>query len=63
MENRLIELETKVAFQDETIDKLNAVIIEQQKQIDSIIAQLRQLRSQFENEMDDMPTDEKPPHY
>ena len=32
--DRIVELETRLAFQENTIEELNTVIIDQQKQID-----------------------------
>ncbi|MCP4040803.1 MAG: SlyX family protein, partial [Gammaproteobacteria bacterium] len=36
LEERIIELETKVAFQDETIELLNQTVIQQQQAIDQL---------------------------
>ena len=35
-ENRLVEIETKLAFQEETVQELNNVIYKQQLQLDKI---------------------------
>ena len=40
MEDRLVVLETKVAYQDHTIEALNAVVTEQQEQIDQLKKQI-----------------------
>jgi SlyX protein len=40
MEERLIELETKVAFQDDTIETLNDIVAKQQSQINMLEKQL-----------------------
>ncbi len=40
-EQRLIELETKVAFMDNTIEELNQVITDQQRQIDVLENKLK----------------------
>ena len=34
--DRIVELETRLAFQDNTIEELNGVIISQQKQLDRL---------------------------
>lgn len=47
MENRLIELESRVAFQDNTLQTLNAVIVRQQKEIDTLRRELEALRVQL----------------
>ncbi len=36
MEERLIELETKISYQDHLIGELNDVVVTQQKQIDQL---------------------------
>ncbi len=46
-EQRLVELETRIAFQDHIIDDLNGVITSQQEQIDQIESELIAVKSQF----------------
>ena len=36
LNDRIVELESRLAFQDDTIEKLNEVIVEQQKQLDRL---------------------------
>lgn len=36
MEKRIIELETRVAFQDQALEELNEALIEQQRQLDRL---------------------------
>ena len=43
MENKIIELQSKLAFQDETINELNAVITDQQQQLDQLREEIRLL--------------------
>ncbi len=67
-ENKIIEIETKLAFQEETIEQLNGVIIQQQKTLDKLQRQLVQLNSKIEQESQhwqtqNNPADETPPHY
>lgn len=67
-EDKIIEIETKLAFQEQTIDELNEVIIKQQKAIDKLTLQLQQLNSKIEEESQHWGNeaamqDEKPPHY
>lgn len=70
MNDRLVELETKFSFQEDTIQELNEVIIRQQRQIDELTLRLNRLGEQ----MLDLQAsasggqsfslqDEKPPHY
>ena len=40
LENRVAELELKAAYLDDTIEKLDAVIIRQQAQIDALIREI-----------------------
>ncbi len=47
IEQRLIELESKVAFQEHIIDELNGVIISQQEQIDRIEQEFSVAHSQL----------------
>ncbi len=66
--DRLIELETKLAFQEDTLQILNEVVTRQQQQIERLEAQLALLIDRF-RQLSDPPTgnlkpaDEKPPHY
>jgi len=67
IEDRLVDLETKLAYQEDTIQALNHVVCEQQKQIDQLeatcellIDRIRQLS--VAADMDKV-VDEKPPHY
>ncbi len=67
-EERLVEIETKIAFQEKTIQDLNDVLCEQQQEIerlgstcDALVKRVKEL-SEFTPGMD-APTNEKPPHY
>ena len=62
---QLIELEHKLAFQQRGYDQLNAVVLEQQSEIESLrreIASLKQSLEELSTRGDDLPH-EKPPHY
>lgn len=67
MHERLVELETKVAFQEQTIQELNESIVRQQKDLALLSEQLRQLServkaiapSPLAPESEETP----PPHY
>jgi len=67
MENRIIELETKMAFQDETINDLNAIITDQQFQLDQIREEIRLLTLRFQTvaESSNVSNEKEPPppHY
>ena len=67
IEERLVDLETKLAYQEDTIQALNEVVCEQQKQIDQLAATCKLLVDRIRQlsvpaEMDEI-LDEKPPHY
>mgnify|MGYP003657159299 CR=1 FL=1 len=67
MDERLIEIETKLAYQEHTISELNDVIYRQQQQID----QLERICNTLTDRVQDMAETsgsekgghEKPPHY
>ncbi len=65
MEERIIELETKVAFQDEIIETLNQTVIQQQRVLDQLRLELKEVKTQVEArlEMGSSQTVELPPHY
>jgi SlyX protein len=67
IEERLVDLETKLAYQEDTIQALNQVVCEQQKQIDQLAATCKLLVDRIRQlpvpaEIDNI-LDEKPPHY
>jgi SlyX protein len=65
-EDRFIALEEKLAFQQRTLDELNAVVVTQQGELDRLRREVSQLtetsRMLVERTSDDLPH-EKPPHY
>lgn len=67
MEERVERLENAVALQDRTIEKLNDVVFEQQKQIDNLEKQLELLAGKYrqlkEAAVQGPPDDAPPPHY
>ncbi|WP_420465531.1 SlyX family protein [Panacagrimonas sp.] len=67
MEERIIELETRYAYQDETLRVLSDTVAAQQQQIDSLKALCLQLADRVRNASADTfkstPADEVPPHY
>lgn len=67
MNDRTTELETRVAFQDKTIQELNEVVTRQQGEIDRLVRDLEALKVQVRT-MSSYPVasrDEEtpPPHY
>lgn len=67
MEKRIFELETKVAFQEHTLQQLNDVVTRQQFQIEQLAADLKTLKARLSalaptniaSESEETP----PPHY
>ncbi len=66
-EEAIIELQTKLSFQEDLLESLNQVVIEQQGQIaklqrtvESIIGQMDSMQSAMQ---DNGPRQEIPPHY
>ena len=67
IEDRLVDLEVKAAYAEDTLDQLNALVYRQQQQIDALLAELRQLRERMSEggggaEVRNL-RDEIPPHY
>ena len=66
-EERLTDIEIKLAFQEDTVKELNDVICRQQDQIDRLNMAYEQLLSRVKELSDRVPdaaaADEKPPHY
>ena len=67
MEDRLIELETKLAFQETTLHELNEIVTAQQDKIDILQQAIQQLhermKSMSEEAVRDPEDEPPPPHY
>ena len=65
MEERIIELETRLTYQDDLVQKLDEVIIKQQKEIDEIKVLLKRMNQQLNETIgQELPGEEgPPPHY
>ena len=67
MENRFIELETRLAFQDNTLQELNAVVVRQQREISALTRELETLKAQLKTLAPDLVAsraeETPPPHY
>jgi SlyX protein len=66
-EDRFVDIESKIAFQENMIKDLNDVVCEQQKQIDKLNMTCRQLMDQIKK-MSGISSegdliDDRPPHY
>lgn len=67
-EQRIIELETRLAYQEHTLTELNDVLTDQQQQLTRLQGALVTLTSRLEAMADDIPgggtpPGERPPHY
>ncbi|MDR6177577.1 MULTISPECIES: SlyX family protein [unclassified Pseudomonas] len=67
LEERIADLEMRQAFQDDTIQTLNDIIVEQQRTLDRCAAQIRML-AERQVELQSaggggMPDEAPPPHY
>ncbi len=66
LESRVMDLETRLAFQDDTIQTLNDVLVEQQRIMERLQLQLRALAKRQEGmqvPMDAGEDEAPPPHY
>jgi len=67
LEQRIIELETKLSFQEDLLQELNSHVITQQAQIDKLTTLCDLLKDQYKEIVSSMPDsaagDEVPPHY
>jgi predicted TPR repeat methyltransferase/uncharacterized coiled-coil protein SlyX len=66
VEARLVELEIKASYAEDTLDQLNQVIVRQQQQIDALARELARWREQAAAATPDAARslrDELPPHY
>jgi SlyX protein len=67
MIKQLTELENKVAFQEDTIHRLNDVVCRQQNQIDALFEKYAWLLNSLENfssnQLSDSEVCDLPPHY
>jgi SlyX protein len=67
IEARLMDVEIKISYSEDTVDELNRAIFRQQQQIDQLIKQIKTLSEQVQNavppEQQRNLCDEIPPHY
>lgn len=66
-EDRFVEIEIKVAHQEDLVDALNQMVYQQQKKLDELealcAALARQIKEMREAAAERGPANEKPPHY
>ncbi len=67
MDERLTKLEIKLAYAEETVRSLNAVVSAQAQEIAILINRFekldRRVTALVENSEDGLPDNERPPHY
>ena len=63
-DQRITELEIRLAHQDQTIAELNEVVTTQWRKIEALERQMGRLREEFQNSQQNAGGDEPPPpHY
>ena len=66
-EERLVDMETRIAFQEDLIESLNKTVYQQQQKLDQLhatcIALAGQVRSLADALHEGKPANERPPHY
>lgn len=63
-EERLITIETKIAYLENYVSELNQVIIDQEEAIKKLNIETEMLKKKLKNEEEEkLPENEKPPHY
>lgn len=66
-EERLINIETKIAYQEDQIEELNKTVYQQQKELERLEAICKSLAGRIESmaaaRNEGMPSNERPPHY
>ena len=62
-DERWVEIETKLSFQERAIGRLEESVREQQKQIDRLQALCERLKAKSASSPDSDPGDERPPHW
>lgn len=67
MEDRLIDLETRLAYQEATLHELNRIVAEQSQQIERLERVCRELATRIARGVESVhkgaAEDELPPHY
>jgi len=67
MQERMTRVEMKIAFMEDTVETLNALVAEQQKIIDGLLLKIERLESKISDLAEIAPglsiPNKKPPHY
>ena len=64
-ENRIYEVEKRIAYLEKFIEELNEVIINHERTIEALKAEVIELKNKEEQSplLENRPHNEKPPHY
>ena len=66
-EERLVEMETRLAYQDQLVEELNKLVYEQDVRVRKLEETCKRLQKQFTDLADDSPVsddgEQLPPHY
>lgn len=67
MRDRITEIEIQLTHQQHLVEELNSLMYSQQQEIDSLTAELRQIKAQLQivlpSLVKDTDEEEPPPHY
>ena len=65
--HQLINIETKLSYQENLLDQLNSIIIKQQEELDILKRALLSIQERVtilnESSNENVDSDERPPHY
>ena len=62
-EERIISLETKIAYLEHYVQELNQVVLNQDRIIKRLLTETDAIKKQIEDKKENLPEHEKPPHY
>lgn len=67
MEERLLDIETKIAFQEDLIEELNKTVYQQQRKLERLEMYCTSLADRIQSLVEEWPgsaaANERPPHY
>jgi len=66
LHEQMVEMQTQLSFQEDTLRALDAAVTHQQQQLDRLAQLSGRLERQFREllgRLDDRPEQQKPPHY
>jgi SlyX protein len=66
MDKQIVELQTRLAFQEDMIQELNAIVARQQHELDELRLEVHALAEHYQNILPVLvasPAEEMPPHY